>query len=70
MRTYFYRTVEQIPAARTDPRERGRRMHSSKGKLQAPGMIAGGAAAILVAGGLFVVNRRTQAAASGANRLG
>ncbi|MFJ6820238.1 hypothetical protein ACIQRJ_07450 [Streptomyces niveus] len=38
--------------------------------VEAPGMIAGGAAAILVAGGLFAVNRRTRTAASGANRLG
>ncbi|MGW8455859.1 hypothetical protein ACWGLO_30645 [Streptomyces niveus] len=38
--------------------------------VEAPGMIAGGAAAILVAGGLFAVNRRTRKATSGANRLG
>ncbi|WP_069626866.1 hypothetical protein [Streptomyces niveus] len=38
--------------------------------VEAPGMIAGGSAAILLAGGLFAVNRRTRTAASGANRLG
>ncbi|MEV8419582.1 hypothetical protein [Streptomyces niveus] len=38
--------------------------------VEAPGMIAGGAAAILVAGGLFAVNRRTRTVTSGANRLG
>lgn len=37
--------------------------------IEAPGMIAGGTAAVLFAGGLFVVNRRTRNAASDANRL-
>ncbi|MET4927279.1 hypothetical protein P3L51_33810 [Streptomyces sp. PSRA5] len=36
----------------------------------APGMVAGGAAAILLAGGLFAVKRRTRTTTSGANRLG
>ncbi|MFE3253569.1 hypothetical protein [Streptomyces sp. NPDC059209] len=38
--------------------------------IEAPGMLAGGTAAVLLAGGLFAVNRRTRVPASGTERRG
>ncbi|MEU0955776.1 hypothetical protein ABZ353_26085 [Streptomyces niveus] len=38
--------------------------------IAAPGMLAGGTAAVLLAGGLFAVNRRTRTATSGTDRRG
>lgn len=38
--------------------------------IEAPGMLAGGTAAVLLAGGLFAVNRRTRSTASGTDRRG
>ncbi|MFC9602292.1 hypothetical protein ACFTTN_02335 [Streptomyces niveus] len=38
--------------------------------IAAPGMLAGGTATVLLAGGLFAVNRRTRTATSGTDRRG